>query len=47
MLGLSGFGKTLEEALANAYALAGSVKFDGGFLRRDIAHRELERRAAK
>ena len=40
-------GKTLEEALANAYALAGSVKFDGGFLRRDIAHRELERRAAK
>lgn len=47
VLGLSGFGKTLEEALANAYALAGSVKFDGGFFRRDIAHRELERRAAK
>lgn len=47
VLGLSGFGKTLEEALANAYALADSVKFDGGFFRRDIAHRELERRAAK
>lgn len=47
VLGLSGFGKTLEEALARAYALADSVKFDGGFFRRDIAHRELERRATK
>ena len=47
VLGLTGFGKTLEEALANAYALTDKVKFRGGFFRRDIAHRELERRAKK
>lgn len=47
VLGLTGFGKTLEEALSNAYSLAGLIKYEGGFFRRDIAHRELERRAAE
>lgn len=47
VLGLTGFGKTLEEALKNAYSLADVVKFKGGFFRRDIAHRELERRNSK
>ena len=47
VFGLTGFGKTLEEALSNAYSLAGLIKYEGGFFRRDIAHRELERRAAE
>ena len=44
VLGLTGTDKTLEGALAKAYALCEKVSFEGGFYRRDIAHRELNRR---
>lgn len=37
VLGLTGFGKTLQEALDNAYALADKTKFEGSFYRHDIA----------
>lgn len=44
VLGLTGTGKTLKEALDKAYALVGKTSFNGCFCRRDIAHRELNRK---
>ena len=43
VLGLTGTGDTLTEALDKAYSLCKKVSFDGAFYRRDIAHRELKR----
>lgn len=43
VLGMVGTADTLQGALDNAYLLCGKTKFEGGFYRRDIAHRELER----
>ncbi|HLA64634.1 MAG TPA: phosphoribosylamine--glycine ligase [Rhodothermales bacterium] len=41
VLGLTGQGSTLAEALARAYAGVAAVHFDGGQFRRDIGHRGL------
>lgn len=43
VLGLTGTGPTLKAALDTAYKLCETVSFKGGFYRKDIAHRELER----
>lgn len=43
VLGLVGYGATLQDALDNAYSLAPDTKFEGSFYRSDIAHRELKR----
>ncbi|MDO4739996.1 MAG: phosphoribosylamine--glycine ligase [Eubacteriales bacterium] len=42
VLGMSATGSTLEEAIAHAYALAGKVKFENGFMRHDIGARALK-----
>jgi phosphoribosylamine-glycine ligase len=44
VLGVTGRGKTLEEALEYAYARVDSIDFRGKTFRRDIAYRELARR---
>ncbi|HEX9953522.1 MAG TPA: phosphoribosylamine--glycine ligase [Rubricoccaceae bacterium] len=41
VLGLTGTGATLRDALAAAYRAADAVAFDGKTLRRDIGHRAL------
>ncbi|MEQ8821942.1 MAG: phosphoribosylamine--glycine ligase [Sumerlaeia bacterium] len=41
VLGLTAWGRTLQSSLSTVYDLAGRVSFDGGWLRRDIAHRAL------
>ena len=43
VLGMTATAKTLKEALDKAYVLCDSTKFEGGFFRRDIAHRQLAR----
>lgn len=43
VLGVTGYGATIEEAREAAYALCDQVEWDGKTLRRDIAHRELSR----
>ena len=45
VLGLVGTAPTLEGALDKAYSLAKLTHFNGAYFRRDIAHRELERRS--
>lgn len=42
VLGVTAKGKTLTEAIASAYALADRVRFENGFMRRDIGKRALE-----
>jgi phosphoribosylamine--glycine ligase len=44
VLGVTAKGATFKEALSRAYTRVGSVRFEGCVFRRDIAHRELERR---
>ena len=41
VLGVTGFGQDLEEALARAYAAIGQIRFEGMHFRRDIGHRAL------
>ncbi len=43
VLGMVGTDVTLQGALDKAYALCRTTSFEGGFYRRDIAHRELAR----
>ena len=43
VLGVTGCGATLREAVDRAYAGVGKISFDGMFYRRDIAHRAFER----
>ncbi len=43
VLGMVGTDATLQGALKNAYELCQKTSFEGGFYRRDIAHRELKR----
>jgi phosphoribosylamine--glycine ligase len=43
VLGITGLGATLEEALAAAYAGAHAVEFEGKTLRRDIGQKGLRR----
>ena len=43
VLGMVGTDATLQGALDKAYALCKTTSFEGGFYRRDIAHRELAR----
>ncbi|MEZ5463946.1 MAG: phosphoribosylamine--glycine ligase [Lysobacteraceae bacterium] len=40
-----GLGDSVAEAARNAYELAGCVRFDGAFLRRDIGYRAIAREA--
>lgn len=47
VIGLTGTGETLQEALDKAYGLLGKTSFKGAFCRRDIGHRELARLKAK
>lgn len=42
VLGVTAKGKTLAEAIESAYALADRVRFENGFMRRDIGKRALE-----
>ncbi|MGB0371461.1 MAG: phosphoribosylamine--glycine ligase [Opitutales bacterium] len=44
VLGVTGFGGTIESAREAAYNLCDQVDWDGKTLRRDIAHRELTRK---
>lgn len=41
VLGVTALGDTLPEAMANAYAAAGQITFEGCFYRRDIGKRAL------
>ena len=41
VLGVTGTGPTLADALAGAYRAADAVAFEGKTLRRDIGHRAL------
>ena len=43
VLGVSAQAPDLKEAVALAYDVADSIDFEGKYLRRDIAHRELKR----
>jgi phosphoribosylamine--glycine ligase len=43
VLGVTGMGATIRAAAHNAYSRAEKITFDGRYLRRDIAWRELER----
>ena len=43
VLGITGLGDTLEDALAAAYAGADEVQFEGKTLRRDIGQKGLRR----
>ena len=42
VLGCSGIGDTLEEALKNAYAVVDKVHFDNQYYRHDIGQRALK-----
>lgn len=42
VLGAAATAATLQQALADAYAAAEAVEFEGKYLRRDIGHRALE-----
>jgi phosphoribosylamine--glycine ligase len=44
VLGITARGKTLEEAIARSYARAAHIEFKDRVFRRDIAHREMERK---
>ena len=44
VLGVTGLGTGLRSAVANAYAAVEKISWDNAFYRKDIAHRELERR---
>ena len=41
-----GLGDSVAEAAKKAYELAGCVRFDGAFLRRDIGYRAIAREAS-
>jgi phosphoribosylamine--glycine ligase len=41
VLGVTGLGRTLQEAVSRAYAAVDVIHFEGGWCRRDIAHRAL------
>jgi phosphoribosylamine--glycine ligase len=43
VLGVTGLGKDLRAALANAYAAVEKISWNKAFYRKDIAHRELKR----
>ena len=43
VLGVTGYGATIEEAQKAAYACCDQIEWDGKTLRRDIAYRELQR----
>jgi phosphoribosylamine--glycine ligase len=43
VLGVTGRGKTLEEAQARAYQTVNTISFEGCHFRKDIAHRALNR----
>jgi phosphoribosylamine---glycine ligase len=43
VLGITGRGKTLEEAQARAYQTVNTISFEGCHFRKDIAHRALNR----
>ncbi len=43
VLGVTGYGATIEEARNRAYDALSNIVFDGMFFRRDIAQREVER----
>lgn len=43
VLGVSACGKTIREAIENAYRAVDCIHFRGAFARRDIGHRALER----
>jgi phosphoribosylamine---glycine ligase len=45
VLGVTGLGKTLEVAQAEAYRVTKSIAFEGAHYRTDIAHRAFSRRA--
>ena len=45
VLGVTGYGEDIETARSAAYALCDQVAWEGKTLRRDIAHRELNRDA--
>jgi phosphoribosylamine--glycine ligase len=45
VLGITGRGKTLADAQAEAYRVTRSIAFEGAHYRTDIAHRALARRA--
>lgn len=44
VLGVSGQASTLQEAAAIAYSVCDQIEFEDKYLRRDIGHRELNRR---
>ncbi len=44
VLGVTGTGASIQEAYTNAYNCVSSIKFAGGFYRKDIGYRELNRR---
>jgi phosphoribosylamine--glycine ligase len=43
VLGVTGFGKTIKEAVARTYKGVGKISFEGMHYRRDIAYRALRR----
>jgi phosphoribosylamine--glycine ligase len=43
VLGITGLGKTLAAAQAEAYRVTRSIAFDGAHYRNDIAHRAFAR----
>ena len=45
MLGVTGLGRDLPEAIARAYQAAEAIVFEGKQMRRDIGQRCLARRA--
>lgn len=46
VLGLTAWAPTLDGALFRAYEMADAIRFDGMHVRRDIAHRALQRKSA-
>lgn len=46
VLGLTGFGATIEDAVKSAYSGMERVQFQGMHYRRDIAHRALKKRSS-
>jgi phosphoribosylamine--glycine ligase len=47
VLNVTATGKTVTEALKNAYAAVDMIDWPEGFCRRDIGWREIEREAVK
>ena len=47
VLNITATGKDIEEAVARAYAGVAAIDWPGGFFRKDIAWRALERRKAE